>query len=90
VDRAGSTTLILESLLGVAEADLIRDYELSAFYYNYTHVNRNTENGGNILKLIEKLKEYEGETLADKTAAFLLSIGVTQTEIDSIRNIFLG
>ncbi len=90
VDRAGSTTLILEALLGVAEADLVRDYELSAFFHSYAHVNRNTENGGNILKLIEKLKEYEGETLADKTAAFLLSIGVTQAEIDSIRNILLG
>ncbi|MBE7078726.1 MAG: tyrosine-protein phosphatase [Clostridiales bacterium] len=90
VDRAGTASLLLESLLGVAKEDLVRDYELSAFYYNYAHVNRSLENGGNVLKLLERLEKYEGKTLADKTAAFLLSVGVTQEEIDSIRNIFLG
>ena len=91
VDRAGTTVLLLEGLLGVAKEDLVRDYELSAFYYNYRHVNRNFENGGNVLDLLEKLEsDYEGETLSEKIAAFLLSAGVTQTEIDSIRSIFLG
>lgn len=91
VDRAGSTTLILEALLGMSKEDLIRDYELSAFYYNYAHVNRNTNTGGTILDLIDGLEEgYAGETFADKVEKFLLSIGVTQAEIDSIRNIFLG
>lgn len=90
-DRAGTTSLLLEGLLGVEKEDLIRDYELSAFYYNYRHVNRNFENGGNVLTLLEKLEnDYEGETLSQKIAAFLLSAGVTQEEIDSIRSIFLG
>ena len=89
VDRVGSTALLLESLLGVSKEDLIRDYELSAFYYNYAHVNRNVENGGNVLTLIERLEAFEGETLADKTATFLLSTGVTESEIASIRSIFL-
>lgn len=90
VDRAGSTTMMLEALLGVAKADLIRDYELSAFYHNYKHVNRELNNGGTLLALIAGLEAYEGETLADKTANFLLSVGVTQAEIDSIRNILLN
>jgi protein tyrosine/serine phosphatase len=89
VDRAGSTVLILQALLGVEKADLIREYELSAFYYNYRHVNRNTNTGGTVLNLLQGLEEYQGETLADKTAKFLLSIGVTQEEIDTLRNIFL-
>ncbi len=88
VDRAGTASMLLESLLGVGEADLIRDYELSAFYY--THVTRSYNNGGTALGLIDALKGYEGENLADKTANFLLSVGVTQTEIDAIRSIFLG
>ena len=76
-------------LLGVAKEDLIRDYELSAFYYNYAHVNRNVQTGGNVLVLLERLEALEGETLADKTATFLLSVGVTEAEIASIRSIFL-
>lgn len=91
VDRAGTTSLILEALLGVSKEDLVRDYELSAFYYNYAHVNRNFDtNGGPITKVIEQLETYEGEKLSDKTANFLLSVGVTEAEIDSIRTIFLG
>ena len=90
VDRAGSTAMLLEGLLGVSKDDLVRDYELSAFYYNYQHVNRNVENGGTILALMEALEGYSGETFADKVENFLLSVGVTQAEIDSIRTIFLG
>ena len=84
------TSFLIEALLGLSKENLIRDYELSAFYYNYAHVNRNLQNGGNILKLLAGLEKYEGETLKDKCATFLLSVGVTQEEIDSIRSIFLG
>ena len=90
VDRAGTTAFLLEALLGVSKEDLIRDYELSAFYYNYAHVNRNMENGGNILKLMEELEKFEGETFSEKVATFMISIGVTAEEINSIRSIFLG
>ncbi len=90
VDRAGSTIMLIEALLGVSKADLIRDYELSAFYYNYKHVNREFNNGGTILDLMGGLENYEGETFAEKTENFLLSVGVTQAEIDSIRNILLN
>ncbi|MBQ8429022.1 MAG: tyrosine-protein phosphatase [Clostridia bacterium] len=90
VDRAGTMSLLIEALLGLSKDDLVRDYELSAFYYNYAHVNRNFQNGGNVLDLIAGLESYEGETLAEKCATFLLSVGVTQEEIDTIRTIFLG
>ena len=91
VDRAGSTAFLLSGLLGVSKADLIRDYELSAFYHNYAHVNRNVNNGGTIVKLASTIENYyTGESFAEKVESFFLSIGVTQAEIDSIRNIFLG
>ena len=90
VDRAGTTVFLLEALLGVAKEDLIRDYELSAFYHNYQQVNRHIENGGNILKLMDGLETYEGETFSEKVISFMLSIGVTADELNSIRSIFLG
>ena len=89
VDRAGTISLVLEALLGVEKADLIRDYELSNYFY--TNVDRYfAENGGDILTLISKLEnDYEGETLAEKTANMLLQAGVTAEQISSIRSIFL-
>lgn len=89
VDRAGTMMLVLEALLGVEKADLIRDYELSNFFY--PHVDRTyNENGGDILTLISKLEsDYEGATLADKTADMLIKSGVTQQQIDAIRSIFI-
>ncbi|MBQ7912675.1 MAG: tyrosine-protein phosphatase [Clostridia bacterium] len=89
VDRAGTISLVLEALLGVEKADLIRDYELSNYFY--TNVDRYyDENGGDILTLISKLEnDYEGETLADKTADMLIKAGVTAEQISLIRSIFL-
>ena len=73
----------------VEKADLIRDYELSNYFY--THVDRYyAENGGDILNLISKLEnDYEGATLADKTATMLMQAGVTAEQISTIRSIFL-
>lgn len=89
VDRAGTISLVLEALLGVEKADLIRDYELSNYFY--THVDRYyAENGGDILTLISKLEnDYEGATLADKTATMLIQAGITAEQISTIRSIFL-
>ena len=91
VDRAGTISLILEALLGVDKADLIRDYELSNFFYPEDKVDRNYDrNGGDIMTLISKLEtDYEGATLADKTADMLQKAGVTQAQIDTIRSIFI-
>lgn len=91
VDRAGTASALIEGLLGVSEADIIRDYELSNFYYHYRHVDRNfDENGGSILGLLTALQAFEGETLSEKVETFLLGTGVTQQQIDTVRDIFLN
>ena len=53
------------------------------------NVYRNVQNGGNLLKLMEALEAFEGETFADTVESFMFSIGVTAEEIASIRSIFL-
>ena len=89
-DRTGTVSFLLNALLGVAEEDLIMDYEVTTFsIYNV----RSTTSGPYMemfQEFLTKLKAYEGETLKDKTENYMLSIGVTQAEIDSIRAIMLG
>ncbi len=82
MDRTGTICYILEALLGMSEDDLIRDYELSGL-----------QNGGldrdNILLVENKLKSYGGNNMQTNAERYLLSIGLTQNEIDNIKNIFL-
>lgn len=85
-DRTGTICALLEALLGMSKADIIREYELTYLYF--PHVNRNygNSNGETFLKLLETIEATEGATLAEKTQNILLKAGVTQAEIDNIRN----
>ncbi len=82
-DRTGTVCLILGALLGMEEQDLIKEYGLSALYYDDVDY-------ANAHQVLGKLKAYEGANLAAKAENYLKSIGVTQDEIDAIRTIFLG
>lgn len=90
-DRTGTVAFLVSALLGVAEENLIQDYELTTFsIYNTRSTRPGTTYGDMFQEFLAKLKTYEGETLADKTASYMLSIGLTETEIANIRNILLG
>ncbi len=76
-DRTGTICYLLEALLGVSRGDCLRDYSLS----NVNIVNiQAVENG---------LKAYEGDTLKEQVESYLLSCGVSEYQINSIRKIFL-
>ena len=77
-DRTGTVCYLLEALLGVSRGDCLRDYGLSNL------------NLANIQAVENGLKNYEGDTLKEQVESYLLSCGVTEYQIDSIRNIFLG
>ena len=79
VDRVGTVCYILEALLGVPESNMAREFMLSITAY-----------GNDILKVRDCINKYEGETLKDRTEAYLLDCGVTQEQIDTIRDIFIG
>ena len=74
---------LLEALLGVSDADLIRDYELTALYYGY--VSPELMNA-----FVQRIAAYPGDTTQERVENFLLSVGVTEQEIASIRQIFLN
>ena len=87
-DRTGTVAFLVNALLGVDEATLIQDYEFTSFS---VYGERNSQ--GTVYRFAQfltVLKAYEGDTLADKTENYLLSIGVTADEIYNIRAIMLG
>ncbi|MBR7132116.1 MAG: tyrosine-protein phosphatase [Clostridia bacterium] len=81
-DRTGTICYLLQALLGVSEEDCYRNWELTTFF-----------NGGSYkddaLKFMENMKKFDGNTLQEKTENFLLSTGLTASEIESIKDIFL-
>ena len=78
MDRTGTVCFLLEALLGVSRGDCYKDYGLSNLKISNIQV---VENG---------LKAYDGTTLKEQAESYLLSCGVSEYQIESIRNIFLG
>ena len=94
-DRAGTLAFMISALLGVGEMDLYRDYEMSFFSVNgWADAN---QGNGKIEELIVQLdylynffKSYDKGSLAENTATFMIRyLGITQSEIDTIREIML-
>jgi protein-tyrosine phosphatase len=77
-DRTGTICYLLEALLGVSRGDCLKEYGLS---------NRDI---ANIQAVETGLKSYEGDTLKEQVESYPLSCGVSEYQISSIRNIFLG
>ncbi len=94
-DRTGTLAFLINALLGVGEADLYRDYELSFFSTKGCADGQSPEYmvGSAFHTLYMYIKNYKAlpssYSMADKTEKFMLDIGITQEEIDSIRSILL-
>lgn len=94
-DRTGTLAFLIDALLGVGETDLYRDYEASFFSTMgcLDGTSPDTMVGNIFTGLYRYIKNYKAlpstYSFADKTERFLLDIGVTQDEIDSIRSILL-
>ncbi len=81
-DRTGTVCYLLEALLGLSEEDLMKEYQLSALHHGYQPSEYMDE-------FVNNLKSLPGDTMSEKVEGYLLSIGVTEAEIASIRSIFL-
>ncbi len=81
-DRTGTIIYLLGALLGVDEDTLYREWETSMFCLGnlpYDEMN----------SFIWRFKSINGYTTQEKAENYLLSIGVTQEEINSIKEILL-
>lgn len=94
-DRTGSLALILLSLLGVSKKDICIDYELSMFaFVSSGEIRAGSAAVNDLLNNLFTIYNYiyggfAGKTMKEKTEAFLLEIGLTQQEINNIREIML-
>lgn len=82
-DRTGLFAFLINGLLGVSEEDLYRDYLFS----NFGVINSPRTLDGIKNSYVKTVQGYPGETLSEKIENCLLQIGVTQSEIDSLRTI---
>ena len=93
-DRTGTVTMIILGLLGVPEGDISQEYELTQFApHGYaTSDNEKTK----MYRTVDYkeaanyiwdnfVDESAGETFADGVEKYLLSIGITQEDIDKFR-----
>jgi len=90
-DRTGTLSMLLEALLGVPEKLIYRDYEMSflSALCNQDEVDAKTMIGINFDPTVNYINSFEGKTLADRAENYLKSIGLTQAELDAIKDIML-
>ena len=93
-DRAGFTSALLSSLMGLTYDEIASDYMTS--YENYYHVEKGTEqyeavkrsNIDSMLSFIAgvETKDLENVDLAAKAEEFLIAIGMEKADIDTLKS----
>ena len=90
-DRTGTIIFLINALCGVGEMDLYMDYEAS-FFSTVGCLDAQTPQsivGGAFTTLMNAMKRYGSGSLAENVENFMLNLGVTQAEIDTIRSIMI-
>ncbi len=82
-DRTGMIAFLINGLLGVDINDLYRDYLFS----NFGDIGGDRDIIGITFNYVATIQTTKGKTLSEKIENYLLSIGVQQSEINSIRTI---
>lgn len=87
-DRTGTLAFLIEALLGVSEADMSKEYELTSFYDTRERNNTGTRH---FKQLIFYLKTFEGETMQEKVTNWATTgeNALTIDQIDLLKSIML-
>ena len=90
-DRTGTIVFLINGLLGVSKEDLYLDYELSFLSASAGSDSANVPVMINYVNaMYDGIQSYAPEgTFADACEAFILSLGIAQSEIDTIRELML-
>ena len=84
-DRTGTIAFLVGALLGEDLTTLFDDYEITTLSVWGTRA----RSSPNFVAFLNHLESFEGDALRQKVQNYLLSIGVTNAQMDSIRNIML-
>ena len=87
-DRTGIATFFLESLLGMSEKDMTRDYLWTQFTQG-RNVKLLASEGAEFPQWISKTEACEGNNFADKMENHLESFGIAHSTLEHIREIFI-
>lgn len=80
-DRTGAIGFVLESLLGISEEDMYRDFLFTNFGPN-NYVAQSVLDG-----FKSTLNTFTGSSLKEKAESYLKGLGITDSEISTIRSI---
>ena len=84
-DRTGAVAFIVNALLGVSEEELFLDWEATGFWNGDVGFNHRQR----FNKLYEGFNEWPGETINERVEAYVLSLGFTKDDIQTLRDIML-
>jgi len=87
-DRTGTLAGYIQMLCGVAEEDIHREFETS-FLSVAGAIDNAKDPYSPFAAMIEYIKAQPGDNLADKAAKYAVRMGITESDIASIRNILL-
>ncbi len=85
-DRTGYVAWLINAFLGVSEEHLYRDYLFS----NFGNIGGKRNEGDIKDRYVATINSCEGESMQEKTTSYLLSHGITQGQLDVIREMMLG
>ena len=89
-DRTGSVSYLLSTLLGVSNEICVQDFEITSFSYYGVRSTKSGTYSESWTKFMTQLDTYAGATRQEKVQSYLLSIGVTQAEINTFKGIMYG
>ena len=84
-DRAGAVAFILNGLLGVSEADLRKEWELSRVWNDrddFTYERR-------LSRLVAVFDAYDGKTLNERIVGYVMSLGFSVEDVKEFRRLML-
>ena len=86
-DRTGTVAFILESILGMSQSDMDKDYELTCFYSGVdTDLKARRRNESEWTGLVNSFSDYAGDTFRDKVVSWVLSLGIPIDVINKFRS----